>query len=67
MVCCMSRHLGEVLYVLGDEWSRSSEKVLVQARVREVQLCNVHAPTGGPSLSEIGWVVWTKAFSLSDI
>jgi len=29
--------------------------------------CNVLAQASGPSLSDIGWAVWTKAFSLSDV
>jgi len=29
--------------------------------------CNVLAQASGPSLSGIGWAVWAKAFSLSDL
>jgi len=51
--------------VLGEGWSRPSEKELAQARVRGLLLHNVLAQASEPSLSEIGLGVWTKTFSLS--
>ena len=62
---CLNSPLRGGTLVLGEGWSRPSEKELAQARVRELLLCNVLAHASELSLSEIGLGVWTKAFSLN--